>query len=289
MQSYRQYQQIRRAIQRTVRAGHVLNSPTDRANVLDEDHDESAGIETKTPGSSSDEERKAAEEDDESIILRFKAELELQGSLLQRFQSNVVRAVHMVTKEPTVALLGSWLVLEYIAVFGLLQGFSYIFGDTHGFERGSIGTSFVTIAIGAAIWTAAVAELHERVTGRERSRSLMQKANAPGTDLPDPEYRLWSALLDTYGIYAGSALAMVTCWRYGVSGLINLVSRPMHNGIGVHWTMTLMGCIAVLPCPLPLIFFYKYGPQMRARSRFAGKYSRPQNKRGRTGRALSWR
>lgn len=59
--------------------------------------------------------------------------------------------VHMVTQEPIVTLLGFWLVIEYIVVFGFLQGFSFIFGDTYGFERGFVGTSFAAIALGTGL------------------------------------------------------------------------------------------------------------------------------------------
>ncbi|KAK4541988.1 hypothetical protein LTR36_007188 [Oleoguttula mirabilis] len=278
---------------------------------------------------------------------RFKAEIDLQDTIHRRFKVALLRAFHMITREPVVVLLGSWLIVEYIVVYGLLQGFSYIFGDTYGFSRGLIGTSFIAIAIGCALWTASiplyyrnykrkVGALHEQVTSRPRSDSLMHKANSPGTDLPEPEYRLWQALLaapafpislfwlgwsndfsispwsnlgavtllgfswagiyvtvyqyllDTYGIYAGSALAIITCCRYAASGTVNLISRPMYNGLGVHWTMTLLGCLAVVQMPLPLLFYW-YGPRLRARSSFAGQYSRPGNMRAMTGRALSWK
>ncbi|KAK5126147.1 hypothetical protein LTR85_011503 [Meristemomyces frigidus] len=278
---------------------------------------------------------------------RFKAELDLQDTIRQRFKVALLRALHMITREPVVVLLGSWIVVEYIVVYGLLQGFSYIFGDTYGFSRGLIGTCFAAIAVGCALWTAAIpiyyyqykqkaGALHEQVTDRPRRMSLVHRANSPGTDLPEPEYRLWQALLaapafpislfwmgwsnyasispwsdlgatvllgfswagiyvtvyqyllDTYGIYAGSALAAITCCRYAASGAVNLISRPVYNGLGVHWTMTLLGCLAVLQMPLPLLF-YRYGPRLRAKSSFAGRYTKPGTKRGMTGRALSWR
>ncbi|EME39391.1 hypothetical protein DOTSEDRAFT_91758 [Dothistroma septosporum NZE10] len=277
---------------------------------------------------------------------RFRAELESQHTVLKRFKVALLRALHMVTREPIVVLLGAWLVLEYIVVFGLLQGMSYILGDTYGFSRGLIGTSFAAIGVGCALWSAfvpwyyhlykrKVGRLHEGLVGRQ-SNNLVRKANIPGSDLPDPEYRLWSALLaapafpialfwlgwtnytsispwsslgavvllgfswagiyvtvyqyllDTYGIYAGSALAIITCWRYLASGAVNLVSRPMYDGIGVHWVMTLLGCLAVLQMPLPIVFYY-YGPRIRQKSAFAGRYARPENARNRTGRALQWR
>lgn len=278
---------------------------------------------------------------------KFQSEMDLQKTILHRLKIALLRAFHMITKEPIVLLLGGWLVLEYIVVFGLLEGMSYIFGDTYGFNQGLVGTSFVAIGIGAALWIVPcvpvyyhlykkkVANLHEGITGKRRG-SLVRAANLPGQDLPDPEYRLWHALLaapafpiclfwlgwtnyasispwsnygaivllgfswagiyvtvyqyllDTYGIYAGSSLAIITAWRYSASGFINLVSRPMYNGMGVHWVMTMLGIIAVLQMPLPILF-YIYGERIRKRSGFASRYARPKNPRDRIGRALEWK
>lgn len=89
------------------------------------------------------------------------------------------------------------------------------------------------------------------------------------------------------GIYAGSALAIVTFFRYWASGAINLVSRPWYSNLGVHWVMTIIGCLAVLLAPAPF-FLFKYGPAIRKKSKFAGRYSRPTYERKRTGRAASW-
>lgn len=89
------------------------------------------------------------------------------------------------------------------------------------------------------------------------------------------------------GIYAGSALAIITCFRYYASGAVNLFARPMYDNLGVHWTMTLLGCMAICLAPAPFLFF-RYGPAIRKKSRFAGMYARPANERKRTGRALSF-
>lgn len=253
----------------------------------------------------------------------------------------------MITREPVVVLLGSWLVVVYIVIFGFLQGFTSIFGDTYNFSTGLVGTSFVAIGAGAALWTALIpfyyrafkrkiGNLHERATNQPRRRSLIHEASMPGTDLPEPEYRLWQALLaapafpislfwlgwtnyatispwsnlgavtllgfsyagiyvtvyqyllDTYGIYAGSATAVITCWRYMAAAAINLISRPMYAGLGVHWTMTMLGCLAVVQLPLPVLFYF-YGPRLRQRSHFAGQYTKPGNPRDRIGRAALWK
>ncbi|KAH9825717.1 putative efflux pump kojT [Teratosphaeria destructans] len=364
LQSFRQYHHIRRAVDRTVRAGHVLNSPPHRPNVLEEDPDESASIDTKTL-SSRDEERNAEAEGDERIIL---VGWEGPHDPLNPLNWSL-RPSHRHLRRPVdqrlrrrLGQLGrrSGRRRDRPSLPRRRRGRGPVPGPVHRrasrrlpgrrADRRDRGPQShlrreSPPARRRAIHAASIAHIFgpgpdhrvaARVTGHERRGSLMHQANAPGTDLPDPEYRLWSALLaapafpialfrlgwtnddsispwsslgacvllgfswagiyvtvdqsllDTYGIYAGSALALVTCWRHGVSGVINLVSRPMYRGLGVQWTMTLMGGLAVVQCPLPWIF-YQYGPRVRAGSHFAGQYSRPQNQRDRTGRALNWR
>jgi len=42
----------------------------------------------------------------------------------------------------------------------------------------------------------------------------------------------------------------------------------MFNAIHVNWAGTLLGCVAVLLIPIPVIF-WKYGATIRQRSKFA--------------------
>jgi len=42
----------------------------------------------------------------------------------------------------------------------------------------------------------------------------------------------------------------------------------MFNGLGVNWAGTLLGCVALMLVPIPVIF-WKYGARIRARSNFA--------------------
>jgi hypothetical protein len=47
-----------------------------------------------------------------------------------------------------------------------------------------------------------------------------------------------------------------------------IVSVPMYENLGVHWTLTLLGCIATLLAPVPYVFKY-YGAMARKRSKGA--------------------
>ena len=97
----------------------------------------------------------------------------------------------MTTREPIVMLLGLWLVIVYIVVFGFLQGFEFIFKDTYGFSRGLVGTSFLAIGLGIALFTFLTwpfARFHLREATR------WEQKYGQAAELP-PEYRLWPAFL----------------------------------------------------------------------------------------------
>lgn len=66
--------------------------------------------------------------------LHFRAALETQPTLAKWLSAAFQRISHMLTRENIVGLLGSWIVLEYLVVFGFLQGFAAIFGQAYEFS-----------------------------------------------------------------------------------------------------------------------------------------------------------
>jgi len=75
-------------------------------------------------------------------------------------------------------------------------------------------------------------------------------------------------IIDAYETFSASALASVTLIRYVAAGGMIEVSIPMYRKLGVHWTLTIFGCISVLLVPVPYAF-YRYGPKIRAKSKYA--------------------
>ncbi|KAL8782573.1 MAG: hypothetical protein Q9213_005251 [Squamulea squamosa] len=75
-------------------------------------------------------------------------------------------------------------------------------------------------------------------------------------------------LVDTYGLYAASALAANTFLRSILASAFPLVARPMFHNLGVGPAMSILGAIACLALPVPLVFM-KYGLQLRKMSKFA--------------------
>ena len=48
----------------------------------------------------------------------------------------------------------------------------------------------------------------------------------------------------------------------------------MFKAIGINWSGTLLGCVAVLLVPIPVLF-YKYGHKIREKSKFAPTGPKP--------------
>lgn len=74
-------------------------------------------------------------------------------------------------------------------------------------------------------------------------------------------------LMDTYEIYAASALASVTLIRYTISGAFIEISIPFYENMGVAYTLTILGSLSGVLVVIPYAF-YRYGPAIRKRSRF---------------------
>lgn len=49
------------------------------------------------------------------------------------------------------------------------------------------------------------------------------------------------------------------------------LTRAQFNALGVNWTVTILGCVAAILMPIPLLF-YLYGPKIREKSKFAMEY-----------------
>jgi MFS family permease len=136
---------------------------------------------------------------------KFIAKLESGATFTQDILRALQRILHMFTQEPIVILLGAWLIIVYIVVFGFLQGFSYIFGadgGTYKWDKGLTGSAFGALSIGVLIWFC-FAPLYWYFYRRQCLKRKQERKDdetsisefVPGIDLPDPEYRLWYVLV----------------------------------------------------------------------------------------------
>lgn len=75
-------------------------------------------------------------------------------------------------------------------------------------------------------------------------------------------------IIDSYEIYAASALASVTLIRYVAAGGMIEVAIPFYENLGVQYTLTILGSLSALMVPVPYLFYF-FGPRIRARSKYA--------------------
>jgi hypothetical protein len=75
-------------------------------------------------------------------------------------------------------------------------------------------------------------------------------------------------IIDSYLVYAASALAANTVLRSACAAASPLFTRYMFGKLGVGGAGSLIGGVGVLLMPIPFVF-YKYGAAIRARSKFA--------------------
>jgi len=82
-------------------------------------------------------------------------------------------------------------------------------------------------------------------------------------------------IIDAYLLFAASAIAANTMLRSIAGAGFPLFSQYMFNALGINWAGTLLGCVAVVLAPIPVIF-YIYGPRIRKKSKFAPQFTAEQ-------------
>ena len=77
-------------------------------------------------------------------------------------------------------------------------------------------------------------------------------------------------LVDSYTVFAASALTVCICARATCGAAFPLLARGLLAKFGVYWGLTIPSFLALLCAPFPFIF-YRYGPGIRARCRYSGQ------------------
>lgn len=88
-------------------------------------------------------------------------------------------------------------------------------------------------------------------------------------------YSIYMATIDymvaSYSVYSASATGGNGLARDFLAGVSAMYAVPMYQnipGLSYSWASTILGCIGILVI-IPVFLLYKYGPQVRERSKFA--------------------
>ncbi|KAF8342000.1 MFS general substrate transporter [Cantharellus anzutake] len=222
-------------------------------------------------------------------------------------QRAIIRPFVIMALEPILILLTLYSSLIYGILFGLFELFPIIWGERRGFDIGNTGLIFLGIGIGttlggfinvplqrkfvhlAPLWQG-FPPPEERLdaaiiggpllvigifwlgwTGEYSSIPWYVPALSTipiGMAINLSFVSLLGYIIDTYLIYAASALGANAFFRAMTAFAFPLFTPQMVHHMGIQWSCTLLGCFSLLLAPIPWLFL-KYGPQIRARSKWS--------------------
>ncbi|KAG5351224.1 hypothetical protein C0989_007375 [Termitomyces sp. Mn162] len=217
------------------------------------------------------------------------------------------RPFYMLSLEPVLILITIYLSLVYGLLYALFQAFPVIFIERRGFTLGQDGLIFIGVGIGTTLGSylnyllsSHYPQLIKKWKGFPPPEQRLFGAMIGGPGLVIGAFWLgwtgeyssvpWyvpgistiliglsismifmsflSYLVDTYLMYSASAFAANTVVRSAVAAAFPLFTTQMFRNLGVNWASTLLGLFGLLLAPSPFLF-YRYGPQIRLRSKFA--------------------
>ncbi|PVH84279.1 MFS general substrate transporter [Cadophora sp. DSE1049] len=79
---------------------------------------------------------------------------------------------------------------------------------------------------------------------------------------------VFTFLVESYPLYAASALAANSLLRNCFAAAFPLFGVQLYNALGYQWASSLLGFLGLAMAPFPFLL-YRYGSRLRARSRFA--------------------
>ncbi|KIW20841.1 hypothetical protein PV08_01419 [Exophiala spinifera] len=217
----------------------------------------------------------------------------------------LVRPFTMVVQEPILALVTAYMSFIYGILYLFFESFPISFEEERGWNIGVGSLPFASFIVGIALGTGLIAystrtnftrayKQHGKPIPEERLPPMIVGAAVlpiglfwfAWTSNPNiiwvPQVlsvtllgmgclvTFWQGMnyiIDCYGFYSNSAIAINTFIRSIAAAGFPLFAPAMFHKMGVAWASSLLGflCLAFMPVP---ILFYKYGARIRQQSRF---------------------
>ncbi|KAL4865780.1 hypothetical protein BDV12DRAFT_145960 [Aspergillus spectabilis] len=232
---------------------------------------------------------------------------ELEIEIQELITKNFARPFRILFTEPIAFLMTLYMSFLYGLCYAMLQAFPLVFQGVHGMSLGVSGLPFIGLIIGEIAGAAFVLSFYKSYTRKLEANNGVPIPEwrlppciaggvafagglfwfgwtgfspsihwmAPtasgvlvGFGLTSIFMQGFNYILDSYLNFAASAFAANTMMRSMVGACFPLFTRQMFNNLGIQWAGTLLGCIAVVMIPIPVLFLV-YGPRLRRKSRLA--------------------
>ncbi|RAH85407.1 MFS multidrug transporter [Aspergillus japonicus CBS 114.51] len=232
---------------------------------------------------------------------------EVEVDVHELVRNNFTRPLTMLATEPILLLISLYISFIYGLIYALLGAYPVIFQGVYGMSAGVGGLAFVGLILGellggvfvlflqgdykrklAANGDVPVPEwrLPAAIVGAVAFAGGMFWLGWTGYN-PNIHYlvpmasgvltgfgifciflQCFNYIVDCYPTLAASTIAANTILRSAVGCAFPLFSRQLMQNLGVQWAGTLLGCIATVLIPIPVVF-WRYGPWLRSRSALA--------------------
>ncbi|KAL8929385.1 MAG: hypothetical protein Q9172_000558 [Xanthocarpia lactea] len=232
---------------------------------------------------------------------------EIEVDFRELITKNFSRPLRLLFTEPIVLLLSIYMAFIYGLLYLFLTAYPIVFQQIHGFNPGVGGLPFFGMIMGelsAGVYIALTQPAYNRKLEANGGVPIPEWRLFPvilgGVSFTAGLFWFaWSGyqasthwivptlsgiltgfgllaiflqslnyLVDAYLMFAASAIAANTFLRSICGAVFPLFASQMFQGLGVEWAGTLLGFIALILVPIPVIF-WKYGARIRARSAFA--------------------
>ncbi|EXJ65578.1 hypothetical protein A1O7_01919 [Cladophialophora yegresii CBS 114405] len=217
----------------------------------------------------------------------------------------LVRPFVMIAQEPILALITVYMSFIYGIIYLLFEAYPISFQEQRGWNAGVGSLPFAAFIVGIAMGTGVIAwstrtnfarafKKHGKVVPEERLPPMIIGAavlpiglfmfawtsNPHITWVPQVLatallgmgclVTFWQGInyiIDCYGFYSNSAIAINTFIRSIAGAGFPLFAPAMYHNLGVAWATSLLGFLCLVFFPVPVLF-YMYGSRIRERSRF---------------------
>ncbi|KAL8942855.1 MAG: hypothetical protein Q9211_001218 [Gyalolechia sp. 1 TL-2023] len=232
---------------------------------------------------------------------------EIEVNFRELVTKNFSRPLRLLVTEPIVLLLSIYMAFIYGLLYLFLTAYPIVFQQTHGFNPGVGGLPYFGMILGqisAGLYIASTQPAYNRKLDANGGVPIPEWRLFPvilggiaftgglfwfgwsgykpethwivptlsglltGFGLLSIFLQSLNYLVDAYLMFAASAIAANTFLRSLAGAVFPLFSTYMFRAMGVNWAGSLLGFVALALVPIPVVF-YKFGPRIRARSKFA--------------------
>ncbi|KAF2871686.1 major facilitator superfamily domain-containing protein [Massariosphaeria phaeospora] len=236
---------------------------------------------------------------------------EIEVDFKEMMIQNVSRPMRILFTEPIVLLITIYMSFIYGLLYLFLTAYALVFQGVYGWNPGVAGLAYFGMIAGEIIafilivldnpryarkleannnipvpeWRLPIAAVvglfwfgWTSYTGNVHWIAPVLSGLFTGFGIFSIFLSLLNYIVDAYLMFAASAIAANTFMRSIFGGVFPLFATYMFYGMGIQWASTLLGCIAAVCIPMPVIF-YVLGKKIRAKSKFAPAPDIEQDKR----------